>query len=255
MTDWDGFLARVRKKAVAYTDELPNFICTQTVRRYATLSTDDRRILDEIVAEVSFFEKKERHRIVSVGNKPQPEGTEEVSLGMTSIGEFGTSLALLFDPYVRASFKFAGISSLRGRKTVCIRFEVSERTSRNVISIGTESVTVAYRGQCWVEPNSYQLMRLHSVAVRIPGTFPITQSESVTDYDMVDIAGRQYWLPVTSTVRMVAQNDEHRKAHDLYRSIMGVPSPSNYFPARMEARNLITYSKYCKFESKVKITY
>jgi hypothetical protein len=252
--DWNGFLARVREKANSYTNELPDFICTQTVRRYATLNTDDMKILDEIVAEVTFFQKKERHKVLSVGNRSQLEGTE-VSFGMTSIGEFGTSLAHLFDPSVKAAFKFSGINSIHGRKTVCIKFAVSEGTSRKVISIGEESVAVAYRGQLWVDPDSYQVIRLHSAAVRIPETFPITRSESMTDYDLADIAGRQYWLPVSATVRMVAENGGHRKGRDLYRSVLRESTPPDHFIARVESKNLITYSKYRKFESRVKITY
>ncbi len=255
IADWNGFLARVRQKALEYTSELPNFVCTQTVRRIATFGSNDRRVLDDIVAEVTFFEKKERHKILSVGSKPQPDGVDETSLGMSSVGEFGSSLGLLFDPGANAAFKFSGVASIRGHKTVCIKFEVPQSTSRNVISTGSTPVKVAYHGRCWVEPDSYHVVRLVDAAVKIPRTVPITQCEGLTEYDTVDIAGRQYWLPVSATVRMVAENDGRRGAHGLFRSIAGVPDPPSYYPAKVEARNFITYANYHKFDSSVKVVF
>ena len=255
ISDWTGFLAKVRKKALDYTNDLPNFVCTETVRRYVKTSTDNNIVLDEIVGEVSFFEKKERYKVLRVGNKPHPEGTTQTNPGMTSIGEFGGSLNSLFDPLVNAEFKFAGISLIRGHRTVCIKYEVPLRTSRSVVSIGTESVTVAYRGRCCVEPDSYHVVQLQDVAVGIPGTFPITESESMTEYDVVNIAGKKFWLPVSATVRMVAENDGRRKMYDFYRSLVGPASPSNFYPPKIEARNIIVYSDYHKFQSEVKITF
>ncbi len=255
ISDWPGFLSKVRNKALEYTNKLPNFVCTETVRRYAKTSSDNNVVLDEIVGEVTFFEKKERYKVLRVGNKSQSEDRAQSNPGITSVGEFGGSLNSLFDPLVNAEFKFAGTSFIRGRRTVCIKYEVPLKTSRNVVSIGTESVTVAYRGRCCVDPDSCQVVELLDVAVGIPRTFPITESESMTQYDIVDIAGRKFWLPVSATVRMVAENDGRRKAYDLYRSLVGPASPPNFYPPKVEARNVIVYSGYHKFDSEVKISF
>jgi hypothetical protein len=87
----------------------------------------------------------------------------------------------------------------------------------------------AYRGRCWIDPESFQIVRLEERAVNIPQDFPITRSEGSIDYDLQDIAGKKYWLPVRAEMLLVQGG------------------------ANLHTRNVIEFKRYRKFEAEVKI--
>src|SRR4030095_9097537 len=96
--DWPKFLESVRAKALAYTDDLPNFICTQVPQRNARYFPGGWRQLDNFVAELTYFDKKEHYKILTVANRATSDATIENLSGTRSTGEFGSSMRSLFDP-------------------------------------------------------------------------------------------------------------------------------------------------------------
>ena len=85
-----------------------------------------------------------------------------------------------------------------------------------------------YRGRCWIDPDSLQVVQIKERAYRIPETFPGTRSEGSTEYNRVKIMGQSHWLPVRAEVLM-----ENRSA-------------------RLHTRNVIQFKQYRKFGSDVK---
>lgn len=47
---------------------------------------------------------------------------------------------------------------------------------------------MAYRGKCWVDPVSYQVVRLEKKAVDIPRDFPVNRFDVLIEYAPVRIA-------------------------------------------------------------------
>ncbi len=92
-----------------------------------------------------------------------------------------------------------------------------------------QAVVTPYRGRCWIDPTSLQVVKIEERAFRIPPAFPITRSEGSTEYSLVEIAGREHWLPVRAEVLL-----EHRSA-------------------RVHSKNVIEFKRYRKFGSDVKI--
>jgi hypothetical protein len=74
------------------------------------------------------------------------------------------------------------------------------------------------------------VLRLENKAVDILKNFPIQRAEDPVDYGPVEIAGKNYWLPVRAAMQM--------------SSI----SPQNY-----QTRNIIEFRRYRKFEAEIKI--
>ena len=231
---WPGFLEEVRNTAMAYTENLPNFICTQITQRYLRRLPKTGWVrVDNFVAELTFYDKQEHYKLVSVGNRSAAsDATLESLKGTTSTGEFGSSLNYLFDPATGTRFRFEGIDHSRGSPTVRVGFRVSKDTSKRSIIFrdGTTELGVVtpYRGRCWIDPGSLQVVQIKERAYRIPDTFPITRSEGSTEYDRVEIAGQQHWLPVRAEVLL-----ENRTA-------------------RLHTRNVIQFKQYRKFGSEVK---
>ena len=231
---WPGFLEEVRSTAMAYTENLPNFICTQITQRYLRRLPKTGWVrVDNFVAELTYYDKQEHYKLVSVGNRSAAsDATLESLKGTTSTGEFGSSLNYLFDPATGTQFRFEGIDRSRGAPTVRVGFRVPKDTSKRSIIFrdGTTELGVVtpYRGRCWIDPDSLQVVQIKERAYRIPDTFPITRSEGSTEYDRVEIAGQRHWLPVRAEVLM-----ENRTA-------------------RLHTRNVIQFKQYRKFGSEVK---
>lgn len=194
---WPDILEQVRTKALAYTDQLPNFICHQTTQRFVR-SVDlalGWRKTGSFVAALSFYDKKEHYEILSVNQKPAQEKTIKSLTGGLSTGEFGSALRGLFDPKTEAVFRSKGIKQINKLKTLCIAFEVPQEKSKRFISYNRQTIITAYRGRCWVNPDSYQVVRLEKKAVGIPRDFPVTRFDVSIDYAPLTISGAPHWLP------------------------------------------------------------
>ena len=228
--DWPKFLEQVRAKAIAYTDELPNFICTQLTQRSARYFPGGWRTVDNFVAELSYFDKKEHYKILTVANQATTTATMENLSGTRSTGEFGSSMRSLFEPATNAAFRLEGREQTNGRETIRLGYQVARETSSRSINYNNErTIITAYRGRCWIDPESFQVVRLEDKAINIPPDFPITRSDGATDYDLADIGGRKYWLPVRAEVLLVEGG------------------------AKLHTRNVIEFKKYRKFEAEVRI--
>ncbi len=228
--DWPRFLESVRAKAVAYIDDLPNFICTQVTQRHARYFPGGWRPVDNFVAELTYFDRKEHYKILTVANKVASDATMENLSGTRSTGEFGSSMRSLFDPATNASFRLEGRDQTNGHEAIRIGYQVPQESSSRAINYNNErTVITAYRGRCWIDPKSFQIVRLEDKAIGIPQDFPITRSEGATDYDLADIGGRKYWLPVRAEVLLIEGG------------------------AKLHTRNVIEFKRYRKFEAEVRI--
>jgi hypothetical protein len=229
--NWPQFLESVREKATAYTDSLPNFICTQITQRFIRFFPGGWHQSDNFVADLSFYDKTEHYKILTVANKAAADTTMEKLSGTRSTGEFGTTLRALFDPRTNATFRLEGVDQTNGHDTVRIGYQVPKETSSRSINYNDQrTIVTAYRGRCWIDPASYQVVRLEDKAIAIPEDFPITRSEGATDYDLAEISGIKYWLPVRAEVLLVEG------------------------AAKVHTRNVIEFKKYRKFEAEVKIS-
>jgi hypothetical protein len=240
-TDWPRFLESVRAKALAYTDDLPNFICTQVTQRHVLDPQRGWRPVDNFVAELTYFNKEERYKLLTIGNNAVANATIESLSGTRSTGEFGTAMRSLFGLAANASFLLEGREQLNGHETVRISYEVPQKPSGRTITFNKQTsgralslkVVTAYRGRCWIDPTTFQLVRLEHEALDIPQGFPIRQSEGSTDYDLTDIEGHKYWLPVRAEVLL----------------LVDLPDRGG----RVRTRNVIEFKRYRKFEAEVRI--
>ena len=232
---WLQFLEAARGKAMEYTDNLPNFICTQITQRFGRQLPKKGWVrMDNFVAELTYYDKKEHYRLLSVANRTARINATLKSLrGTTSTGEFGSSLRFLFDPETKTIFRLEGMDKIDASPTVRVGFRVSKDASNRAIIFRDDQmeqkVITPYRGRCWIDPVSLQVVKIQERAFKIPNTFPITRSEGSTDYDLVNIAGSKHWLPVRAEVLL-----EHRLA-------------------RFHSKNVIEFKRYRKFGSDVKI--
>ncbi|MFN8006407.1 MAG: hypothetical protein U0V70_05170 [Terriglobia bacterium] len=227
---WPDFLEKVRDKALDYSDELPNFICTQVTTRYEREFPGSWRQVDNFVAELTYFDQKENYKLISVADRPATGTSIESLRGSWSSGEFGTTLLALFHPQTNAKFNLEETEPINGHTTVRISYQVPKETSTNSITYNKQRKIIApYRGRCWIDPESFKVVRLEEKSFDIPADFPITRAERLIDYELQTIAGQKYWLPSQAEMVMVEGAINHY------------------------VRNVIQFKKYRKYEAEVKI--
>src|SRR5262245_10756891 len=119
----------VRDVAVKYTANLPNFICTETVRR-EELPRNSRswKALDTLVLEVTFSDGADVPRVVSINGKSTTKKLNEVG-GFTSSGDFGRTLHMIFNPKSEAKFQWERWTALRGRPTLVFSYSIDKAHS------------------------------------------------------------------------------------------------------------------------------
>ncbi len=196
-------LQEVREYAAQYERGLPDFICTQVTRRYVDpTGLEFWNQQDVITARLSYFDRREDYKVVLINNRPTNLSYDNLG-GATSTGEFGSMMRELFDPATEARFRWERWATLRGRRTHVFSYQVDQPRSRWRISYQkTLEIQPAYRGLVYVDRDTLAVVRITLEAVGIPPDFPIQQASTVLDYDFVEIADRQYWLPLRAVVRM-----------------------------------------------------
>lgn len=231
--DWNSFVNEVRRQALQFTEDLPNFICTQTTRRYFNTPGSGRwQVQDTIEAELSFNESKEQYSSVRVNGRMSAKRFESLG-GTLSVGEFGSILRALFLPEVQTAFRKEREELLRGKSAVVIAFTVPQATSQWTLSVKTtHSLRVAYRGWIWVDPGTHQVLKITQRTDRLPAGFPIVFSETTTEYGLGAIGGiqgQQFLLPLSAEL------------------IIQEAQPPTV------TRNLIEFSAFRRFSAEVKL--
>jgi hypothetical protein len=208
-------LEKVREYALNYANNLPDFLCTQVTRRYVDPSgMEFWGSQDVYTARVAYLNHQEDYKLVLVNNKMVVDEKKSIhSLGgATSSGEFGSLMYGVFEPASDATFGWERWATLRGRRAYVFNYHVDQARSKwHVTYHETQDVVPGYHGLVFVDRDSEVIMRITMVA-ELPPSFPMQEAATTLDYDLSDISGHQYMLPLKAVVRMreakyLAKND------------------------------------------------
>jgi hypothetical protein len=229
---WNQFISEVSRQALQFTEDLPNFICTQTTRRYFNDTETGGWQLDDILeAELSFNERKESYSKVRVNGRESPKRFESLG-GTLSVGEFGSILSALFSPEAQAVFRKEREEILRGKTVVVAAFSVPQANSQWTLSFkNTHSLKVGYHGWIWIDSATRQVLRITQRTEKLPAGFPIAYSETTTEYGSGLIRGvgsQEFLLPLNA--ELIIQEVQPRRA----------------------TRNLIAFRDFRRFTAEVK---
>ncbi len=206
--DQARILAMVRTSALAYSERLPDFICTQVTHRETSTAADwagtvraagSTNVIEE---RLTFIGQKENYQVVSVDGR-KANGLDRTEFyGAMSAGEFGSTLREIFDPQSETSFSWIKTTKLNGRDAYVLGFQVPAANGATVTHRETNQQIVAgFRGEIAVDEEKLEVLRIHSV-LDLPKNFPVQASELTVSYQPVEIAGKPYMLPVHSEVRV-----------------------------------------------------
>ncbi|HXP87908.1 MAG TPA: hypothetical protein VN841_24470 [Bryobacteraceae bacterium] len=199
--DDDPVLTKARDAAAQYSETLPNFFAQQITTRYQT--DNPKRgwdVHDVVTADVAYEGGRESYKNIKVGNKAVNTAMEDIE-GSRSTGEFSTIMQDLMDPANGVAFRRNGTDTIHNRSSYVYRFEVAREISRWRIESPSQLYYPAYRGNVWIDKETYRVLRIEQEGRNMPVMFPFDTVESSTDYDLVRLGTpQQFLLPVEAEV-------------------------------------------------------
>ncbi len=215
----ERFLEATRERALAYTLSLPDFICTQRVRRYSWIPGANFRRNEPgsvLTVRLSYSRLGEKYTLVALNGIATNLPYEELG-GSTSQGEFGSLLVGIMNPLAKGKFKFERWGSLDGRRITVYSYRVpgSEASSfrlryRDEATGDIKRTQVGQEGELFIEAESNAILRVRSTATDIPKRFPIRSSTTIVSYGYREISGRRYLLPTEAEIQMTTGRMSHR---------------------------------------------
>ncbi len=209
-------LALTRVATLAAAEAMPDFIVKQLIKRTAAYGNTNNWIsLDNLSIAVSYRANVgEEYKVLTVNGMPLGQEVKESKDyskyvgGASSSGvEYISSLADLFKPESRTTFKPVDTDLLQTRRTIVYEYEVRKPYSRLTLTADkTSAANVGSRGRIWIDRETNRVLRFEQIAIEIPPDFPITAASSLIDYDWVIIGENRFVLPIRSEVLITAIN-------------------------------------------------
>ena len=195
-----AILARVSKSALRYQGEVPDFLCTESIERSeANSKTPERwKQIDTLEEELSFVGGREMHTLLRINGKSTRVSHDELE-GMRSDGllQFVMVPAWIFGPQVHTRFDWSRWETREGRSLAVFAFQVPPSIATHPLVNQSQIFLVGYHGLVYADPASGDMARLEA-HMDAPKDFPFQEDAFEIDYGQVDIAGRQFLLPVKS---------------------------------------------------------
>jgi hypothetical protein len=228
----DPFLEETRKVVREYLDELPDFICNQVIERYFDVDGTGRwDRADTLTYELTYNRKRESYKPLNTVGRPATKSLEQAG-GAYSTGDFASGLASLFDPEVKTIFKPAGKERLGNRATLLYDFRVPVESSKlSVKAEGAPTIFAGYSGTVWIDAETKNVLRIEQSVDDLPKSFPVTNSESMVDYDRIRLRGLDVDFLLPTRAEFIIGDRRMKQAF----------------------RNTILFKFYRKFETDVKI--
>jgi len=128
-------------------------------------------------------------------------------------------IALLFHPFLASDFKFSceGLGEWKGSAAWQVHFaQRADRPGRLLAySAGGRSSAVALKGRAWIDPGTFQVLRLESDLVEPLKDFDLTEQHIVISYQRVQFRAQeqQLWLPQVADLYVQRQGHRYYRRH------------------------------------------
>jgi hypothetical protein len=181
---------------------LPDFICTQTTRRFNDYpGSDGWRPIDIIIERLTYFEHHEDYRVLEINGRPSSLEHHQVG-GASSSGEFGSVMKGIFAPVGHAEFHWQTWFTLRGQKMHVYAYQMAKENSDYHIVVPHESdLVTAYHGLVFIDDHRHFVHRITLHADGIPPAYPVQDVSLMLDYEYTRIGDGDYLLPLNFELR------------------------------------------------------
>ena len=208
MDEQREMLKQARQTALAYASSLPDFMCTEVVRRYVG-DHSSWSLRDTLQLKLTYFEHRENYKLLTINSRATQKSYEEAG-GAISEGEFGSMLLQVFEMRSAAQFRWDHWTTLRKREAHVLSFRVTPEHSTYHLAFGwigqngRDSTIVGQHGFVYIDKETNQVLRIWAAADSIPWDFPVQETSTMLDYDFTDISGHRFLVPLRADVRLAS---------------------------------------------------
>ena len=209
-----GFIEKARARAHETVEEMPDFVVKQLITRAeAYAGTGNWKPYDTLVIAVSYSEEKgEQYRLLAQNGAPVQDAKTASSYGglegATSGGEFVEDLQKIFKPESKTRFDLLTTDTVRGRRALVYEYTINIENNKDggvavkgPKGVVTDSTPAGEKGRVWLDRENQRVLRIEYQLTDIPPGFAVKAVTKSIEYDMVEIAGEKYLLPIVSDFR------------------------------------------------------
>jgi hypothetical protein len=242
-SETSAMVASIRLYASGYLASLPDFTCTREDRLFVAYPVNDSRVdpkeidtgiplalmrpvwqpAGSYTADVGYVGGADHYKLRVVNNKRTSRTFDELH-GKAAWGEFAGMMKEIFRSAPTLTWDHWQTS---GGKTAAV-FTYRVDAARSGYRVCCPAMVTAHRGFVYADPQTGQILRL-IVDADLPERAPVVAAAFLLDYGEVDIAGKRYLLPLTTSS---------------YASAGGI-----------DERDEIHYSDYRKFDANATIVF
>jgi hypothetical protein len=228
----EQILSKITQYAKSYTQQLPNFICTQVTRRWVDPSGGDNfHRIDVIAAKLTYNQGEEHYETALVNDRPASAGDKAAADrgGTHSTGEFGSLLDSIFSENSQTDFHWDHWGTWNGAAVAVYNYSISrEHSSYTLDYEDQQHIVTAYRGRIYADPDSGVIYHITFEAFGIPSSFPVHSASESLDYGQQTIGDQKYICPLQAKV---------------------------FVKSLQNTRNDIEFRAYRKFDTQSELTY
>jgi len=196
LPDWVLQLSRVKRKAKAELQRLPDFACAETINRFERRPrTDIYRPIDTVRLDVAFVGGKEMVAPAGGTGSFQEMDLKRMAYG----GAMGTGAfsAVARNLFVNDNGRTTAMVEDRilDRPALRFSFVVPVNQAGYTISSATAVGSVGLEGTFWADAENHNLLRIEERAVDIPLELDIADTTTVVTYAMTKIGPSEVLLP------------------------------------------------------------
>jgi hypothetical protein len=201
-------LADATDYAFNHERSLPNFLCTQTTRRFQDFhgpnfqGNDEWRPIDIIVERLAYFEHREDYKVIEINGVPSSIDHSKLG-GASSSGEFGSIMKGIFAPATATEFTWQTWFTLRGQKMHVYAYRVAAAKSDYHVVVPEQSkdLVAGYHGLIFIDDRKHFVHRITLHADGVPPAFPIQDISLILDYEYSRVGDADYLLPLNFELR------------------------------------------------------
>jgi hypothetical protein len=194
--DQTKIIAALRKSAMRYQGQLPDFVCTKVTTRSVDPTGTGQHLKPRDVLEehVAFSGGRAVYTLLKVDNKPTKKRHGNIG-GMSEDGLLAMALvpAYLFGPRAPVSFDWKRWDIVDGKPAHVIEYQVQPSVTN--YPDGRTPFLLGFYGSAWVSASDNSLIRLEEHDDG-PVGYPIQNGGNTMDFAAVNISGTSFLLPV-----------------------------------------------------------
>ena len=188
--------------ARSFDSHLPNFVCKQATGRFQGVDRHWKQ-LDRYEDELTYFEGKEKYRLISLNGKPSKLLHENLRRGFRSEGVFGSMFSRVFRIESKTEFEWTRTESLDGKLTNVLRFRVLKENSQWKSTSNGKEYVRGFEGWIWADAQNDSVVRLQAAPVSETGDPQWLQAAQIDlRYGLVSVGGINQLLPIRAESRI-----------------------------------------------------